>query len=138
MTCQHPNCSHSIHSICTTHCHWSLCQEHINEHKNCLLIEFEEVLEDLIKPTNELSKSIEQIKDHKEKEIYSFKQSYQNQLNEIEQKLIEINQYQNQFNQISEHLIKIKTNENILIQNDFQQIDILFNKINQYKNSLIG
>jgi len=142
MTCQHPNCFHSIHSICTNHCHWSLCQEHLNEHKNSLLIEFEEVIEDLIKPTNALSKSIEQIKtnfneDH-QKELDSLKQSHQKQINQIEQKFIEINQFQNQFNQISEHLIKIQTNQTILIQNDFQQIDNLLQEINQYKNSLTG
>jgi hypothetical protein len=140
MTCQHPNCSYSIHSICTNHCHWSLCEEHINEHKNSLLIEFEEVLEDLIKPTNELSKSIEHMKQNfnhdQQKELDSLKQSHQKQLNDIEEQLIEINQFQNQFNKISEHLIKIKTNEEILIQNDFQQIEILSKEIHQYQNSL--
>ena len=140
MSCEHPNCSYSIHSICTNHCQWSLCQEHLNEHKNSLLMEFEEVLEDLIKPTNELSKSMEIIKKisnaNQTKELELIQQSYQNELDHLERKLIELNKYQKQFNQISEHLTEIKTNEKILSQNDFHQIEILSKQINQYESSL--
>jgi hypothetical protein len=139
MSCEHPNCSHTIHSICTNHCHWSLCQEHLNEHKNSLLREFEEVLEDLIKPTDELSKSLEQIKKisnkNQENELHNLQQSYQKELDQIEQKLIELNKYKSQFNQISEHLIQIKTNQKILSQDDFKQIEILSKEINKYQNS---
>ena len=135
MTCQHPNCSQTIHSICTNHCHWSLCQEHINEHCQSLLIEFEEVLQNLIKPTNELSKSIEQTKknfnDDQQNELEQLKQSYEKQIHKIEEELIEINKFQDQYNQISEHLNKIKTNEFILTQNHFQQVDILLKQINR-------
>jgi DNA anti-recombination protein RmuC len=142
MSCQHPNCSHLIHSICTNHCRWSLCLEHINEHRESLVNEFEQVLEDLIKPTNELSKSIEQTKQSinkdQQNELDHLKQSHENQIKKLEQQLIDINQFQNEYNQISEHSIKIKTNENLLTQNDFQQIDNLLQKINQQKNSLTG
>jgi len=139
MTCQHPNCSHLIHSICTNHCHWSLCQEHLNEHKNSLLIEFEEVLENLIKPTNEFSKTIDEIKKNlnynQEKELDNLKKSYEKQLNNIEKNFIEINQLQNQLNKISENLIQIKTNENILTQNDFQHIDNLSKQIQHFNSN---
>jgi DNA anti-recombination protein RmuC len=142
MTCQHPNCSQPIHSLCTNHCHWSLCQEHINEHRKSLLTEFEEVLQDLIRPTNELSKSFEQTKTsfnaNQQTELDQIKQSHQKEIHKIEQQLIEINKFQDQYNQISEHLNKIKTNENILTQNHFQQMDILFKEINQFKNSFTG
>jgi len=142
MSCQHPYCSHLIHSTCTNHCRWSLCLEHINEHRESLVNEFEQVLEDLIKPTNELSKSIEQIKQtinkDQQNELDHLKQSHENQIKKLEQQLIDINQFQNEYNQISEHSIKIKTNENLLTQNDFQQIDNLLQKINQHKNSLTG
>ncbi|CAF0982405.1 unnamed protein product [Rotaria sordida] len=140
MSCEHPYCSYPIHSICTNHCHWSLCEKHINEHRKSLINEFEELLEDLINPTNELSNLMETKKQkfttEQYKQLECLKQSYEKQINQIEQPLIIINKFKEQFDKISKHLIQIKTDEILLTQNDFQQIDILSKEINQYKNSL--
>lgn len=142
MSCQHPNCSYPIHSICTNHCHWSLCSKHINEHGTLLVNEFQQVLEDLIQPTNELSKSIEQTKqtitNDQQKELDHLKQSHENQIEKLEQQLNQINQFQKQYHQISEHLTKIKTDKNLLTQNDFQPIDNLLKELNQFQNSSTG
>ncbi|CAF4661759.1 unnamed protein product [Rotaria sp. Silwood1] len=140
MSCQHPNCFYPIHSTCTNHCHWSLCEEHINEHRKSLLTEFEELLQDLINPTDELSKLMETRKQiftvEQHKQLDYLKQTHEKQINIIELPLITINKFQEQHNKISKHLVQIKTNEISLKQNDFQQIDTLSKEINQYKNSL--
>ncbi|CAF2362140.1 unnamed protein product [Rotaria sp. Silwood2] len=140
MSCQHPNCFYPIHSMCTNHCHWSLCEEHINEHRKSLVTEFEELLKNLINPTNELSNLMEARKQsltiEQHKQLDYLKQSYKKQINKFEQPLIMINRFQEQHNQIYKHLIQIKTNEILLTQNDFQPIDILSKEINQYKDSL--
>ena len=139
MSCEHPNCSQSIHSICTNHCHWSLCQEHFHEHKNSLLVEFEEALEDLIPSTDELAKSVDKMKvislANQEKELQGIQRTHRQAIDHLEQKSIELNKYQNQFNQLSEHFIQIKSNQKILTQDDFQQIENLSKEIHQYQNS---
>ena len=136
MSCQHPNCSHLIHSICTNHCHWSLCKEHFNEHKTSLLNEFEEVLEDLIKPTDQLANNLQTLQTDfdsiEQKRFNDLNKSYRKELDPIEQQLIEINQFQNQFNKISEDFLQIKINKNLLNQNHFQELDRLLNDIKQY------
>lgn len=139
MTCEYPDCSHSIESVCTNHCQWSLCHDHLSEHQQALLWEFEHALEDLIRPTNELAKSIDQTKkissDKQRREIEQMEQSHQQQLDQIEQQLNELNKYQNQFNQISECLIEMKKKEKILKQEDFHQLEILTQEIHRLENS---
>ncbi|CAF4101876.1 unnamed protein product [Adineta steineri] len=129
-----------MHSVCTNHCDWSLCFQHIDEHRILLETEFEQVLDDLIKPTNEFSKIIEQtkqnIKKNQQEELDHLRQFHQNQMEIFDPQLIQTQQFQKQYNQISENLIKIKNNENLLIHNDFQQINNLLQQINQFKNSL--
>ncbi|UJR25693.1 hypothetical protein I4U23_007044 [Adineta vaga] len=136
MTCQHPYCSRPRYSTCSNHCYWSLCSQHINEHKTLLFNEFEQVLQDLIKPTNTLSKSIEQMKEtitkDQQNELDCLQKSHDNQLKILEQKLTNINRIKNQSYQISEHIIKIKQNESILTQYDFQQVENLIQEINQF------
>lgn len=139
MTCEYPNCSHPIESVCTNHCQWSLCHDHLSDHQQALLWEFERALEDLIQPTNELAKSIDQTKkivlDKDRREIEQMEQSYRQQLNQIEQQLNELNKYQNQFNQISQYLIGIKNKEKILKQEDFRQLESLAQELQQLENS---
>ena len=139
MTCEYPDCSHSIESVCTNHCQWSLCHDHLSEHQQALLWEFEHALEDLIRPTNELAKSIDQTKkicsNKQRREIERMEQSHQQQLDQIEQQLNELNKYQNQFNQISECLIEMKKKDKILKQEDFHQLDILTQEIHRLENS---
>ena len=139
MTCEYPNCSQSIESICTNHCHWSLCHEHLSEHKNSLLFEFETALEDLIKPTNELAKSLEQTKkfaaDKHRKDVDRLQQSHRKQVEQIEQQINEFNKYQNQFNQLSECLIEMKSKRKILRQEDFHQLNLLNQDIQRLEHS---
>ena len=128
MLCQHPNCSYPIYSICANHCHWSLCEKHINEHGKSLITDFEELLEGLIKPTNELSNIIETTKTNfnleQQKQLHGPKQSHEKQIHEIEQKLIHITKFQEEFNKMSDELIQIKSNDILLTHNHFQQITL--------------
>ncbi|CAF1139676.1 unnamed protein product [Adineta ricciae] len=137
MTCQHPRCSLPIHSICSNHCFWSLCSHHLDEHRTILINEFEQIVQDLIKPTNVLSKSVEQTKENMTKdqqlEFDLLERSHQNQIQKFDQRLIAISRLQIQHNQMCEHLVKIKNNETSLTQDDFQKVDKLIQEINQHK-----
>lgn len=142
MSCQHPYCFRPVHSICTNHCHWSLCEEHIDEHRKLLLTEFEEVLGNLVQPIDKLSSLVDSEKQNITKErqnvLNSLNEAHQKRINLIEQRFIKINEFQSQHNRLSKHLMQVKADENVLTQKDFQQIEILLNEINQLKHSLIG
>ena len=142
MTCQHPRCTRPIHSICSNHCFWSLCSHHLDEHRTILINEFEQVVQDLIKPTNVLSKSVEQTKENTAKdqqhEFDLLERSHQNQIQKFDQRLIAISRLQIQHNQMSENLAKIKNNESNLTQDDFHKVDKLIQEIHQQKTLPTG
>lgn len=139
MTCEYPNCSQSIESICTNHCHWSLCHEHLFEHKTSLLLEFQLALDDLIKPTNQLAKSLEQTKklatEKHENELERIRQVHNQQLEQLEQQINELNKYQNRLNQISEDLIAMKNKQKQLKHDDFHQLDLLNQDLQRLENA---
>lgn len=141
-SCQHPNCSYAIYSICANHCHWSLCEKHIDEHRKSLIVRLEELLEDLVEPTNELLHLFE-LKKHKyciqqEKQLDSVKQIYEKEICQIKEELTGLTKFQDECNKISENLSRIKANEILLTHNDFQRIDTLSKQIVEYSNSLQG
>ncbi|CAF3067734.1 unnamed protein product [Rotaria socialis] len=139
MACQHPNCSYPIHSICVHHCHWSLCEKHIDEHKRSLTVEFEELLQDLIEPADQLSNIVDKTKNsltlEHQKQLDCLKQTYEKQINEIEQQLTNLSEIQDQRNNISKQLSKIQANEILLTHDDFQKIEFLTKEITQFMKS---
>jgi len=111
MSCEHPNCWKAIHSICTTHCQWSLCFDHFTEHKYSLLNEFEITLNELIQLANEFGCDIN--REH------------------LEQETKQIENFEDEFRKISKEFSQIQNNKHLLRTNHFQTIENLFGKIQQ-------
>lgn len=107
-----------------------------------LINEFEQVLQDLIKPTNVLSKSVEQVKESiakdQQHELDLLERSHQTQMKKFDQRLIAISLLQIQHNQMSEHLAKIKNYESNLTLDDFQKAEKLIQEINEHKTLPTG
>ena len=112
MPCEHPMCSKAIQSICTTHCRWSLCDEHLTEHRQNLLVEFERSLRELMKPTNELAQLIKEEQkatdEHQKKEIQQIEQRYREEIDRIEEKFAELDHWQEQYQELVTSFERIK------------------------------
>ena len=58
--CEHPFCTRSISSKCTNHCQLDLCPEHVIEHGNLFLAQYEKSLANFQKLINDYRHTIEQ------------------------------------------------------------------------------
>lgn len=137
MACQHPHCSLPSNSICTNHCRWSLCSQHISEHRATLLSDFEQALHNLVEPTNKLFHSLthakENINDEQYKKLEQLHAAHQTQLRLLDEQLDGINQFQSQYNHIAEQIDKVKSNEYVLTQEDFRRLELLMQEIDRNK-----
>jgi hypothetical protein len=129
MSCEHPACSRAKRAICTTHCNWSLCQEHIDEHRQILFAEFERTLKNILQPKHELSKFLDNEKknldEYQKKEVRRIEQYYRKEIGQIEQKFLGLSQFQDEYETKSAYVTHIKNNPDCLTQDDFQQLDLL-------------
>ena len=142
MSCQYPNCSRTFHAICTNHCHWSLCEEHSNEHRRSLLNEFEHVLNDIAEPTRQLSRSIERkklsLREQQQNELLRIEQHHRRNADRIEQRLRTLQNFQNQLQEKSKHAADCKSGQEALTATHFQQLDALVAQFHHSKNSFTG
>ena len=129
MLCEYPNCLRSVHSVCTTHCQWSLCEEHLDEHRRSMFIEYEQILQDINRPLAQLSQSIGESKrtldDHRKKEMHQIEREYRTEVNQIEQQILELHRLKEQYRERLIDFNQLKTFPEQLTQNHFQQLDSL-------------
>jgi hypothetical protein len=89
--CEHPFCTRLISNKCSNHCQLDLCNEHLIEHKNLFVVQYEKSFNNLKKSFNELINLIEAkktqiINNNYEKNISLISKNSNNKLNDIEQK----------------------------------------------------
>jgi hypothetical protein len=139
--CEHPLCTRLISTKCSNHCQLDLCQEHIIEHQNLFLVQYEKSFNKLSKSINELIDSIEDTKkdiDIKyEKEISLVNQKHKNEIHLIDQKSSLISSTQNLIKKKLQLLADIKNGQALLYQYDIEQIKLYLTKIHQYSNDKI-
>lgn len=133
MFCEHPICSKPIQSICSTHCHWSLCVEHLDEHRRNLLNDFERSLRDLMKPTNDLSEQIEEqrksLDEFQKSEIQRIEKRFRNEIDQIEEKFAELDRFQEEYQHLATSFEQIKSNRKVLTRDDAENLNRLIEKV---------
>ena len=142
MACQYPNCSRTYYAICSNHCHWSLCEEHTNEHRRSLATELEHVLNDIVEPTGQLTRSIERkqlsLREQHRHELLRLEQLHKRNVDRIEQRLKTLQDFQNQFQEKSKHAADCKRSQDTLTASHFQQLDALVEQFQHSKNACTG
>lgn len=137
MSCEHPNCSNSIYSICKTHCHWSLCQQHFRQHQKSLRIDFQNQFENLSKIVEEFSKNVQEKKQNFDanhrKNLRFIEENYREKIVEIENKLTQLRDFKDQYQEKFDYLENyLKVHPDLLTENHFRQFDSLFQQLNSF------
>jgi len=136
-TCYRPFCTRLISNKCSNHCQLDLCDEHLIEHKDLFIIQYEKSFNNLKKSLNELIHSIEEnkktIEINYEKNLLLINENYNKKLNDIEQKFLFINSTQNLIKKKLQLLNDIKNNQALLYQYDIEQVKLYLNKIREYQ-----
>ncbi|UJR25694.1 hypothetical protein I4U23_007045 [Adineta vaga] len=135
-TCEHPFCTRSILQKCSNHCQLDLCEEHIIEHKNLFLAQYEKSFINLTKLLNESLHSIEEQKSNVnfdyQKGFSSIHEKYQMKLNEINEKSRLIMSTQKLIEKKVQLLTDIKHDKAVLNQYDIEQMKLYLNKLQEY------
>jgi hypothetical protein len=139
--CEHPFCSRSISTKCSNHCQLDLCQDHLIEHKNLFLVQYEKSFNNLNKSLNELIHSIEEEKTkiniNYEKEILLINENHNNKLNDVQQKSLLIFSTENLIKKKLQLLNDVKNGQALLYQYDIEQIKLYLTKIREYHQDKI-
>ena len=136
MICEHPLCTRLISTKCSNHCQLDLCQDHLIEHKNLFLVQYEKSVNNLNKTIKELINSFEEKKvnlnKNYEKDILLINENYNNKLNEFQQKSLLIFSTQNLIKKKLQLLNDIKNGQALLYQYDIEQIKLYLTKIREH------
>ena len=139
MLCEYPNCLRSVHSVCTTHCQWSLCEEHIDEHQRSMLVEYEQLLQDIDRPLAQLSQSIDESKrtlnECRQKEAKQIERAHRNEVDQIDQQLLELHRLKEQWRETLTEFHQLKISPEHLTHDHFQQMNLLSDQLAQPLNS---
>lgn len=135
--CEHPFCSRLIAAECSNHCQLDLCQEHIIEHKNLFVAQYEKVYNNLQKSLNELIHSIEDKKkvfdNNYEKAVSIINENHNNRLNELEQQFQFVHSTQKLIKKKGQLLIDAKNGQTFLYQYDIEQVALYLKEMHKYQ-----
>jgi hypothetical protein len=139
--CEHPFCTRLISSKCSNHCQLDLCEEHLTEHKNLFLVQYEKLFNNLKQSYQELFNSFEEEKktidiNYQEK-ISLISDKSNNPANEIKQKSLLILSTQNLIKKKLKLLNDVKNGQALLYQYDIEQIKLYRNKIQEDQHEKI-
>ncbi|CAF0880397.1 unnamed protein product [Rotaria sordida] len=139
MSCEHPTCSLEANTICKSHCHLYLCQQHRNEHEKSLLNELEKQLDDFSKPItillNQSQCDLKQSEESRQHELNHINSLFDCHLFSIDQHLKLSKKTNELISTKREQLIKYKNGDNQLTKEDYQQIQNLSNEIQKNLNT---
>jgi hypothetical protein len=136
MICEHPSCARSILTKCSNHCQLDLCQEHLTEHQNLFVVQYEKSL-------NKYHQSIEtciqtldaskiHVDSHYQKELLSINEHYNTQLNLLEEKSLFIESIENFLKEKSDLVTNVKLGQATLHQYDLEQAKLYHAKLADY------
>ncbi|CAF0995718.1 unnamed protein product [Rotaria sordida] len=136
--CEHPFCARLVLATCSNHCQLDLCQEHMIEHKNLFLVQYEKSFNNLKELLNELINSTEEIKNNLntkyQKDISIINENYNNKLNELEQQFQFVISTQKLIKKKLQLLTDVKNGQAFLYQYDIEQIKLYLSKIREYNH----
>ncbi|CAF2872322.1 unnamed protein product [Rotaria sp. Silwood2] len=139
--CEHPFCTRSISATCSNHCQLDLCQEHIIEHKNLFLVQYEKSFNNLNESLNELIDSIEEekatVENIYQKDVSIINENHNNKLNELEQQFLFVISTQKLIKKKLQLLTDVKNGQACLYQYDIEQIKLYLTKIREYHHDKI-
>jgi hypothetical protein len=133
--CEHPFCTRLISSKCLNHCQLDLCEEHLIEHKNLFLVQYEKLFNNLKKTFQSLLDSFEETKKRIDMN-YQKKISLinDNSSNEFEEKSLLIISTENLIKKKLQLLNDVKIGQALLYQYDIEQIKLYRTIIGNYQS----
>ncbi|CAF0727191.1 unnamed protein product [Rotaria sp. Silwood1] len=133
MSCEHPTCSSEANTICKSHCHLPVCQQHRSEHEKSLLNELEKHLDELSNPIttllNQSQCDLKQSEESRQQELNRINTLFDCHLFSIDQRLKLSKKTSELISIKREQLIKYKNGDNQLTKEDYQLIENLSNEI---------
>ncbi|CAF1316187.1 unnamed protein product [Rotaria magnacalcarata] len=139
--CEHPFCIRFIATKCSNHCQLELCQEHLIEHKNLFLAQYQKSFNNLHKSLNDLVNSMEETKktldDNYQKDVSVLNENHHKQLNEAERKFLFVNVTQKLIKEKRQLLTDVKNDQAFLYQYDIEQIKLYLTTMQEYHRDKI-
>ncbi|CAF0803996.1 unnamed protein product [Rotaria sp. Silwood1] len=139
--CEHPLCTRVISAICSNHCQLDLCEEHIIEHRNLFLVQYEKSFNNLSDSLNELINSVEEAKKNLEnnyqKDISIINENHNNKLNGLEQEFLLVSSTQKLIKKKLQLLTDVKNGQAFLYQYDIEQIKLYLTTLREYHHDKI-
>ncbi|CAF4624328.1 unnamed protein product, partial [Rotaria sp. Silwood2] len=134
--CEHPFCTRLISATCSNHCQLDLCQEHITEHKDLFVAQYEKYFSKVTESLNELINSIEENKkylnNNYRKDTFLINENYENKINKLEQEFQLLILTQKLIKQKLQVLNDVKNGQAFLYQYDIEQIKLYLKQIHEY------
>ena len=133
--CEHPFCTRSISTKCTNHCQLDLCSEHVIEHGNLFLAQYEKSLANFQKLINDYSHAIEQDRiqlDAKyHEDLLSIDEAHCDQLKLIEQESTLVTATENFIERKRQLLASVNSGQASLHQYDIEQVKLYQTKMRE-------
>ena len=138
--CEHPFCTRMIFTKCSNHCQLDLCEEHLTEHKNLFLVQYEKSFHNLEKTYQQLLESFEAAKKttdaNYQQQISSINENADHHSsNELDEKSSLIVSTRNLIKKKSQLLHDVKNDQALLYQYDIEQIKLYRTIIANYQSN---
>ena len=136
MICEHPHCARSITDKCSNHCQLDLCQEHIVEHRQLFLVQYEKLLTKYNQSLNERLETLETKKAELERnyqnELSSIDEHQHEQTHLLEEKTLLMDSVESFVQKKRQLLSLVKMGHDTLHQYDLEQVKLYRGKVYDY------
>ena len=136
MICEHPHCARSITSKCSNHCQLDLCQEHVTEHRQLFLVQYEKLLTKFNQSLSERLETLEASKAALERkyktELLSINEHQHEQTHLLEEKTLLMDSVQAFLRKKRQLLTLVNVGDSTLHQYDLEQVKLYRGKMFDY------
>mgnify|MGYP001054531094 FL=1 len=136
MICAHPTCLSKAESICKSHCHLSVCEQHRLEHESNLLKEFEKQLNEyscsLTSVLDQVRSKFKQTQERQQTEMNSMNFSFSQCLLTLDQHLKFSKSTQDILETKRRDLIQYRNGDRQLTKMNYQELENLPKDIQSY------
>lgn len=134
-SCEHPSCQRTPQGKCSNHCSLDLCHDHLTEHRNLFVVQFEKCLNKFHQMLNEYLEKLEEskmkVESRYQKELLAINKHYNNQLNLLDEKSLLVHSTENFIKKKLQLLLNVKNARAVLHQYDLEQIQLYQSKISE-------
>lgn len=134
-SCEDSSCPRDSVAKCSNHCQLNLCSEHLNDHQDSFVHQYEKRLNEFHQRLNECLENVEELKITAETEyqrdLLKINENYRNKLNLLDEKNFLVRSTENLIKKKLQLLLNVKNSRAELHQYDFEQVQLFQTKINE-------